>query len=282
MGRALPRASGRIESEAPVKQIVALAHARGAGESPLGISTRSLHGQVANRIGAGILGGRFAPSAMLPNEADWSAQLGVSRTALREAIKLLSGKGLVESRPKTGTRVRPRERWNFLDPDVLAWQLAAGPADDFVRDLFELRRLIEEAAASFAARRASIADIEAIAAAYADMAAAGDDDARFIEPDLRFHRTILRAVGNEMLRALGAVVETALASSLRLSLDNPRGQRHSLPLHKAVLDAIHARAPARARRAMQRLIDHAEADVMSALALRRAGAENPARKKKRA
>src|SRR5262249_18820510 len=113
---------------------------RAEGGHRLTYSNRSLHGQVAHDIGAQILRGDLGPGDVLPNEADFSARLKVSRTALREAIKVLAAKGLVESRPKTGTRVRPRGEWNLLDPDVLAWQLAAGPVESFVADLFELRQ----------------------------------------------------------------------------------------------------------------------------------------------
>src|SRR5579871_5277797 len=92
-------------------------------------SRRSLHGQVAHDIGRRILGGLVKPGELLPSETELSQRLGVSRTALREAIKVLAGKGLIESRPKTGTRVRPRESWNFLDPDVLTWAFAGHAAE---------------------------------------------------------------------------------------------------------------------------------------------------------
>src|SRR5882757_9951537 len=122
-------------------------------------SRRSLHGQVAHDIGRRILGGLVKPGELLPRETELSQRLGVSRTALREAIKVLAGKGLVESRPKTGTRVRPRSDWNFLDPDVLSWRYAGGVSADDVRALFELRRAIEPMSAALAAQRATPAQI---------------------------------------------------------------------------------------------------------------------------
>ncbi len=114
-------------------------------------SRRSLHGQVANEIAQRIMSGEFAPGTILPNEADFSVKLKVSRTALREAIKVLAAKGLVESRPKIGTRIRPRDHWNMLDPDVLAWQFASDDVARFADDLFEVRQIIEPAAAALAA-----------------------------------------------------------------------------------------------------------------------------------
>ncbi|RWF40725.1 MAG: FadR family transcriptional regulator, partial [Mesorhizobium sp.] len=100
----------------------------------------ALHATVVEQIGLRIVQGDFLPGEALPNADDSSEMLGVSRTVLREAIKVLAGKGLVESRPKTGTRVRPRSDWNFLDPDVLSWRYAGGVSAEDVRALFELRR----------------------------------------------------------------------------------------------------------------------------------------------
>jgi DNA-binding FadR family transcriptional regulator len=228
-------------------------------------SMRSLHGQVAHDIGSRILRGDFAPGDVLPNEADFSARLRVSRTALREAIKVLAAKGLVESRPKTGTRIRPRTDWNLLDPDVLAWQLAAGPLDRFVEELFELRQMIEPQAAAIAARRAGSAEIARIEQACRGMEDAGNDSKRWIEPDLRFHQAIVLATGNELLWPLAAIIETALATSFRLSSANWNGPLHSLPLHKAILDAIRRHDAEAASAAMHRLLDDAAGDVRQAL-----------------
>jgi DNA-binding FadR family transcriptional regulator len=232
-------------------------------------SKRSLHGQVAHDLGGRILCGELAPGAVLPNEADFSASLRVSRTALREAIKVLAAKGLVESRPKTGTRVRPRADWNLLDPDVLAWQFAAGPFTRFIEDLFELRQMIEPQAAAMAARRAGPAEMERIEAAYLGMEAAGNDSDLWIDPDLRFQQAIIRATGNELLWPLGAIIETALATSFRLSSAHWNGPIHSLPLHRAILEAIRKRNPDAAQAAMHRLLDGAADDVRRALANKR-------------
>jgi DNA-binding FadR family transcriptional regulator len=245
---------------------------------PNASTPRSLPGRLVHEIGAKIVSGALAPGTVLPNESEWGAQLGVSRTVLREATKLLISKGLVESRPKTGTRVREQAFWKLLDADVLSWHLSAAPLDRFVRELFELRRVVEPAVAALAASRRSPQQIEELEAAYQGMLAAGSDNHRFIEPDTRFHHTILNAVDNGLLRALGVVVETALALTLRLSLDNPRGQSHSVPLHRAVLDAIRAGDAKTAEKAMRKLIDDAESDVTSALKIASAGTARPKRK----
>jgi len=223
---------------------------------------------VAHDLGRQILRGDLPPGAVLPNEADFSTSLHVSRTALREAIKILAAKGLVESRPKTGTRVRPRADWNLLDPDVLAWQFAAGPIAHFIKDLFELRQMIEPQAAALAARRAGAAEIERIEQAYLGMEAAGNDSDLWIDPDLRFHQAIIRATGNELLWPLAAIIETALATTFRVSSVG-NGPVHSLPLHRDILDAIRRHDPEAATTAMHRLLEGAADDVRRVLATER-------------
>src|SRR5438445_7215044 len=123
---------------------------------------RRLHGAIARKLGADILSGDYAAGATLPTEAAATETLGVSRAAYREAVQTLIAKGLVESRPKSGTRVLPRDRWNLLDPDVLAWAFAREPDQRLIESLFELRGIIEPAAAALAASRRSREDLQAL------------------------------------------------------------------------------------------------------------------------
>ncbi len=232
-------------------------------------SKRSLHGRIAHQIGLRIVCGELAPATPIPNEETWSLQLGVSRTALREAIKVLAAKSLIASQPKTGTRVRPREDWNFLDPDVLTWRLSVTRIEAYVKEIFQLRRVIEPAAAALAAAQADSAGVRRMEQAFRSMEEAGDDGEKFEDPDRQFHQAILRMTGNELIGSLGALIETALLMSFRMSNDNPHGQRHSLPLHGTVLKAIRRHQPERARKAMYRLLDQSERDVLLAIAARR-------------
>lgn len=224
---------------------------------------------VLNQIGQGIVRGEFAPGDPLPNADDWSAAHGVSRTVLREVVKVLAGKGMVESRPKTGMRVRPRSDWNFLDPDVLAWRYSGVVSGDDVRELFELRRAIEPMAGTLAAARATPEQVAELEAVLAEMEKVVDDGERFAEPDLAFHQAILRMTGNELIGSLAALIETALLMSFRLSNDNPSGQRHSMPLHREVARNIATGDGEGARRALSALLDQAEEDVRRAIAARR-------------
>src|SRR3989442_812151 len=127
---------------------------------------QGLHGALVHEIGVRILSGEIEPGEALPTEDELTGDVAASRTVLREAVKVLAAKRLVQSRPKTGTRVRPRSEWNLIDPDVLAWQLEAGPTREFFEDALELRQLIEPAAARLAAHRATDEEIVALEKAF--------------------------------------------------------------------------------------------------------------------
>jgi DNA-binding FadR family transcriptional regulator len=226
---------------------------------------RGLHGAVVHDVGVRIVRGDLAPGDPLPNEDELTGELAVSRTVLREAIKVLAAKRLVESRPKTGTRVRPRRDWNLLDPDVLAWQIEAGPDAAFLGQALEVRRMIEPAAARLAAERATDEQVAALYEAYKGMAAAGDDLDAFMQPDLRFHNVLLEASQNELLEHMSeiftAVLRTIFSYSSSLSRTYPRAARR----HKAIAKAIEARDPDAAEQAVLRLIDETKANLVSAL-----------------
>lgn len=222
-------------------------------------SNRSLHGQVVHELGKRIVTGDIDEGAVLPNETELGASFAVSRTALREGIKVLAAKGLLASRTRTGTRVRPRHEWNMLDPDVMAWQLSSGDSHKFLNDLIEFRRAVEPLAASLAAERASEADIQLISQAYNDMELAGSDIESTVMPDLRFHQGIFHASGNELLAPLGTLTEAALSVSFRVL--TPETKQASLRLHKAVLDAIQAGDSAAAQSAMIALLDETQRRV---------------------
>ena len=187
------------------------------------IRGRSLVDRVVQVIGQDIATGRLPSGAQLPNEAEWCERLDVSRSVLREALRVLVSKNLIDIRARSGGRVRDQAAWNLLDPDILIWRAQGAPQDAYVTELFELRRVLEPAAAGLAAARISPAELADLARAYEEMAAAGEDTARFFEPDVRFHRAILGAVGNALFRALGQTVTVALDITLRLSLDAPKG-----------------------------------------------------------
>ena len=224
-------------------------------------SRRSIHGQVAHEIGMRIVRGDYAPGTTLPTEVNSSSDLNVSRTSYREAVMVLAAKGLVESRPRTGTKVRPRDKWNMLDPDILAWTFSSGPSETQIRSLFEIRNIIEPAAAELAAGRAEKDHIEKISVALEDMRAAGSNVDESVESDLRFHQSVLSAAGNEMLAPLGYLIESALAESFRISSEIPGARENSIPMHEDVFLAIRDGEPELAREKMKKLLGAALDDV---------------------
>jgi DNA-binding FadR family transcriptional regulator len=226
---------------------------------------RGLHGAVVHDIGVRILSGELKPGEPLPVDEGLGDEAAVSRTVLREAIKVLAAKRLVESRPKTGTRVRPRREWNLLDPDVLAWQVEAGADAAFLAQALEVRRMIEPAAARLAAERATDEQIAALYEAYAGMAAAGDDLDAFMAPDLRFHTILLEACENELLEHMSEIFTAVLRTVFSYSSSSSRAYPRAARRHRAIARAIEARDPDAAELAMLRLIDDTRADLHWAL-----------------
>ncbi len=226
-------------------------------ENPLG-EHRTMHGRVVEWIGLRIVSGEFDPGSQLPNETDLGARLSVSRGAVREAVKALAAKGLVEPRPRIGTIVLPRHHWNLMDRAVVAWH--GRTADDrFLHDLLELRLMVEPMAARFAAERANSVQVTALEVAYAGMAeyagALPAAEEAFVAADLAFHLTILHASGNQLVEQLGQLLETGLRHALKATSHLPDGVRTTLPLHHAVLVAVRGRRPIAAERAARKLLE---------------------------
>ncbi len=213
----------------------------------------SLHRSVAQDIGARILSGEFAPGALLPNEAEWCKSFGVSRTAVREAIKMLMGKGLILSRPRIGSRVQPRAQWNLLDRDVLGWYVAAAKQSDFLAHMQQVREILEPETAALAAANHTEEQMLAIEEAYAAMSAA-KTLAAWNDADVKFHFAILLAAGNELLVPLGLVIESALGNMFTYTARQKGDVGRTLPGHQRILAAIRARRPNAARLAVRKLL----------------------------
>lgn len=178
---------------------------------------------------------------------------GVSRTVMREALRTLTSKGLVESRPKIGTRVRPRGVWNLLDADLLDWYARVAPPLAFALKLQEMREMVEPYAAALAARMHTPETFDAIDGAACAMAAARNVD-EWVRADLQFHLSVLIACSNELLIPLGTLIERTLEAQLRLNAKRADVFNASLAEHTAVFEAIRARDAAAARDAMARLL----------------------------
>jgi DNA-binding FadR family transcriptional regulator len=220
---------------------------------------RGVHGQTVEVLAQRILGGTIGEGATLDMVA-LQSELDVSLTVLREAIRVLSAKGMVDARPKRGTFVRPRVDWNFLDSDVLRWQFAGPSEHHLFDDLHELRSIVEPGAARLAADRAGDDDLAALESALEQMGRAGSDLSANVAADLAFHRALLAATHNELMVRMQVLIETGLAERDRM-VHSTTGPRDPVPSHRAVVDAIRDRDPAGAARAMDKLLDQAIEDV---------------------
>ena len=230
---------------------------------------RNVLGHTLDLLGEAIVSGRYLPGASLPPEPLLCEEYGISRTVVREAVKSLVAKGLLITGPKLGTRVLPSDNWNWFDPDVVQWQSKIGLTREFLRDLQELRRVVEPAGVRLAAERATPADIAEIEAAYAGMKQAIEQGGDYVSHDLRFHQGLLRACHNRMVVQMSKALGALLRTSFEISTTRPDGPASSLPLHRAVLDAVIARDPKKAERASLVLIDGAQDDIEQVLASRR-------------
>jgi DNA-binding FadR family transcriptional regulator len=214
---------------------------------------RNLTYGLLDALGKSIVTGIYDDKPF-PTEAELSKQHGVSRSVTREAVKMLTAKGLLSARPRQGTIIEPASAWNLFDPDVLRWQLDRKFSIELLRHFSELRSAIEPAAAALAAVAADDAGIRLIRAGYERMEAAenGDDDT--LEADIAFHLAVLRACANPFFAQFRVVVATALRTSIRFT-NRIQGRTADLPAHRAVLLAIEARQPDAAREAMANIIE---------------------------
>ena len=206
----------------------------------------------------------------MPNEAEWCRVYKVSRTAVREAIKTLAGKGMILSRPKIGSRVEPRTSWNLLDRDMLTWYSATVSYERFAREVQQIRFMIEPEAAALAAANRTPEQLAEIEAALSDMIASDRSGRRGIIADVRFHLSILNASGNELIVPFGRAIESMLAKLFEFTVAQRLNPRDALPLHEAILKAIRAKRPEAARKAARSLISDTQNTINRAARRERA------------
>jgi len=229
------------------------------------LQRRNLSERVVHQIGLSIMRNDFKPGDALASEPELSLQFNVSRPVMREALKMLSAKGLIESRPKTGTRVRPRGEWNLLDLDVIGWQYEIGPDRSFLDALCEVRLMFEPMAARLAAVRATDDEIKAIEECYRRMGEVVDSPEAYIPADLQFHAAICAAAHNEMLQKITATLATSLQMSRVVTSRLPGANLAAMPLHWSVADAIRKGDEQAAAEAMRKLVILTADDIHRAL-----------------
>jgi DNA-binding FadR family transcriptional regulator len=223
--------------------------------------TVRIPGKIAARIGTRIVSGKLLPGTLLDGEIEASEDLNVSRSAYREAIRILVAKGLVQSRPKFGTRVTDTVQWHLLDPDLLGWMFAKEPPRELLTSLFELRKMVEPQAAALAAERRSSAHVDEMARALQIMTAETLHSKLGRQADWDFHAALLMASGNPFIISLSRSVTAAVTWSTIFKDRTKRLERDAVPDHARVYHAISARKPDSARKAMTQLIELALFDA---------------------
>ena len=226
--------------------------------------------RVLDRLGQAIVAGRYAAGAKLPTEDDLARKLGVSRPSLREGLKALARKGLIESRTRRGTIALGRERWDVLDSDVLRWTAASPPDHAFLLSLIELRAIMEPAAARLAASRATPEQILEIERAFQGMVESLPQDVDACHHhDLAFHRAIFAACGNSILQRFYDAISALLLTLFRASTQARESYENSLAEHGAVAMAIRRRQPGEAEKSMHKLLAGTVRDLEPAFTPRR-------------
>lgn len=208
-----------------------------------------------------VVQGSLPPGSVLPSEAELSVRLKVSRTVVREALKVLAAKGLVDSRPKRGTRVLPRAHWSLIDDDVLSWRVNVGADIDFYRSVSDVRAIIEPRVAALAAERRADDELARMEALLVRMDGSLGDRRDYIAADLDLHAAILQATHNELLIQLTGTLAVAWRASRDVTTRVPGGMSAAIVTHRAVIDAIAERDVARAQEMMTELVDMAARDV---------------------
>jgi DNA-binding FadR family transcriptional regulator len=219
--------------------------------------SRSRTTRVAHALGRRIIAGQYQEGSTLPGEAELMSEFRVSRTVLREAMKILAGKGLLHAKTRIGTRVLARSAWQLFDADLLTWHAEMGFNAEFLAALGEMRLLIEPGAAALAALRHEPEDIVTLEGWVGRMSAAATSRRDFVDADLHFHLEIARLAANPFLSALSTLIEVALVGALTRSspTDEPNGVATSAQEHRAIVEAIASADADRARITMRRVIE---------------------------
>lgn len=228
----------------------------------------NLHDRVTRKLALQLIEAeRHSGEVVFPNEADLCKQLGVSRSILREAVKVLEDKGLLEVRPRSGTRSKPRSEWHLLDPDVLGWQAETQMDPRLLRDLCEVRLAIEPTAAGFAAVRATAGEITCIESCleqWERLAKTRDPD-EAIRLNLQFHEAVVKASHNPLFQQLNASIRQPLRAALSCTLQLPASPTLEFEAHRTLFQAIQRRDPLAARAASEEIVGFAMLAVEQAI-----------------
>ena len=223
---------------------------------------KTLHRQTLNRLGEDICSGIYAPGDILPAEPILGEKLGVSRIVLREVVKSLSSKGMLEVRRKTGTIVLEPSNWSLFDPEIISWRANTATLDESMfKELMELRSIVEPAACRLAALRISEEERETLSTAMEAMRCAVHGDGDYASADLAFHTTILKAFLNQFIQQMQNALATILHKNFEIISEVHGGPTRSLPMHETLMQAILDGKPEAAEQAASTIISQAEKDL---------------------
>jgi GntR family transcriptional regulator, galactonate operon transcriptional repressor len=225
----------------------------------MALKKRNLFEFVAGDLATRIFSGDVGPGERLATEFELCEEFGVSRTVIRDALRVLNSKGLIESRPHSGTLVRGIENWNLLDPQMINWALNMGDREGFFTMLMETRSALEPSVVEIAAGRATEPEVakidEACRRMEANAAHQPPDLEGFNKADIDFHLAILDSTHNLILRQFGALIRVALLASFGLALEDQEISQESIDAHRAIVEAIRNRDAAAARHNMEMIAD---------------------------
>jgi GntR family transcriptional repressor for pyruvate dehydrogenase complex len=227
------------------------------------VAPRRLHQMVVDVLLTQIVSGEYVPGSLLPTEPEIAAQLVVSRAVVREAMRVLDAKGLIEVRQGSGTRVTPPDRWDPLDPAILGVLRGRGVSATVLHDLLEARTIVECEVAALAASRRGPAELAAFEAALLTMRGALDDPARFVGGDSAFHLTLLRAARNRVLERMMQPMYELLHYAQALTDAIPGVLGRALGEHEAIAGAVRRGDPSSARAAMREHLEQTQRDIIS-------------------
>ena len=208
------------------------------GITQLSLRTENITHSICRQLGVAIITGHYVPQGDFPTEAELCEKFQVSRSAMREAVKMLSAKGLLVSRQRRGTRVQPASDWNMLDPDILEWLQQSSPSLDLLREFNQMRMAIEPEAGALLAQSGEAAGIAALGAAVERMhlARLGEDDP--LDSDIAFHVALLEGCGNRFFRQMAMLTRTALQFSIRLTNSQKGVDMADYQSHKNIYEAV--------------------------------------------
>lgn len=237
---------------------------RGSARDWGAASTRGLHGQVVEQLGSEIVGGNLPPGARIET-VELVPRFQVSRTVVREALRVLEAKGLIAARPRAGTMVRPHADWNVLDSDVIRWRAFGPDAHAQFEELLDLRGAIEPLAARKAATSKGSTTEMTEALERMTIAVSKQDQDAFTDADVAFHHALLISSGSRTLRRFVEPIESAIRARHRLNLMPEVISDQVLHSHASIIEAVQSGDALRAELSSRRIVDVAGAETLDAL-----------------